>query len=38
MMMHLDFEVTDLEEAVESALDLGARLHPHQPQRTPCGS
>ena len=31
-MMHLDFEVTDLDEAVESALDLGARLHPHQPQ------
>lgn len=34
MMMHLDFEVVELDEAVESALELGARLHPHQPQDT----
>jgi catechol 2,3-dioxygenase-like lactoylglutathione lyase family enzyme len=32
MMMHLDFEVTDLEAAVAEALRLGAELPEHQPQ------
>lgn len=32
MMLHLDFEVTDLEEAVARALALGAELPEHQPQ------
>ena len=32
MMMHLDFEVSDLAEAVAHALELGAVLARHQPQ------
>ncbi len=32
MMVHLDFEVTDLAASVEHALDLGASLPDHQPQ------
>ncbi len=32
MMMHLDFEVTDLAAAVEHALELGATWCDHQPQ------
>ncbi|MBO3738813.1 VOC family protein [Actinoplanes flavus] len=32
MMVHLDFEVTDLEAAVAHALRLGAELPGHQPQ------
>ncbi len=32
MMMHLDFEVTDLDAAVEHALELGAQQADHQPQ------
>ena len=32
MMLHLDFEVTDLPSAVRHALDVGARLADHQPQ------
>jgi catechol 2,3-dioxygenase-like lactoylglutathione lyase family enzyme len=32
MMVHLDFEVTDLEEAVAHAVRLGAELPKHQPQ------
>ena len=32
MMAHLDFEVSDLEAAVEHALELGARLAEWQPQ------
>jgi catechol-2,3-dioxygenase len=32
MMVHLDFEVTDLEEAVAHAVRLGAQLPKHQPQ------
>jgi catechol 2,3-dioxygenase-like lactoylglutathione lyase family enzyme len=32
MMLHLDFEVTDLEAAVAEALRLGAELPEHQPQ------
>jgi catechol-2,3-dioxygenase len=32
MMLHLDFEVTDLEAAVTHALSLGAELPEHQPQ------
>jgi catechol 2,3-dioxygenase-like lactoylglutathione lyase family enzyme len=32
MMLHLDFEVTDLDTAVRRALDLGAELATHQPQ------
>jgi hypothetical protein len=32
MMVHLDFEVTDLDEAVAHALRLGAELPKHQPQ------
>ena len=32
MMLHLDFEVTDLDEAVAHALSLGAELPEHQPQ------
>ena len=32
MMLHLDFEVTDLERAVAHALSLGASLADHQPQ------
>ena len=32
MMLHLDFEVTDLEAEVARALELGAELPEHQPQ------
>jgi catechol-2,3-dioxygenase len=32
MMLHLDFEVTDLEAAVAQAVSLGAELPAHQPQ------
>ncbi|WP_323792682.1 VOC family protein [Nocardioides sp.] len=32
MMMHLDFEVSDLDAAVDHALELGASLPEHQPQ------
>lgn len=32
MMLHLDFEVEDLEAAVDHALSLGAELPEHQPQ------
>jgi catechol-2,3-dioxygenase len=32
MMMHLDFEVTDLDGAVAEAVRLGAELPEHQPQ------
>jgi catechol-2,3-dioxygenase len=32
MMMHLDFEVSDLEAAVAHALELGAQKAAHQPQ------
>lgn len=32
MMVHLDFEVSDLDAAVEHALQLGAVLPEHQPQ------
>ena len=32
MMLHLDFEVTDLEEAVAHATELGARAAEFQPQ------
>lgn len=32
MMLHLDFEVTDLEEATARAVALGAELAAHQPQ------
>lgn len=32
MMVHLDFEVTDLEAAVSEAVRLGAELPEHQPQ------
>ena len=32
MMLHLDFEVTDLDQAVALALSLGAELPEHQPQ------
>ena len=32
MMLHLDFQVTDLDEAVTAALALGAELPEHQPQ------
>ena len=32
MMLHLDFEVTDLESAVAHALELGATLAQYQPQ------
>lgn len=32
MMMHLDFEVSDLEAAVAHALELGAELADYQPQ------
>jgi hypothetical protein len=32
MMMHLDFEVTDLDAAVAEAVRLGAELPEHQPQ------
>ena len=32
MMMHLDFEVVDLDAAVTHALELGAKLADHQPQ------
>jgi catechol-2,3-dioxygenase len=34
MMMHLDLEVDDLEEAVAHALDVGAELAAYQPQET----
>ena len=33
MMVHLDFEVTDLDEAVAKALALGAELPEHQPHK-----
>ena len=32
MMLHLDFEVTDLEAETDRAVALGASLSPHQPQ------
>ena len=32
MMLHLDFEVTDLEAEVARAVALGAELPEHQPQ------
>ncbi len=32
MMLHLDFEVSDLDEAVAHAVRLGAELPEHQPQ------
>jgi hypothetical protein len=32
MMLHLDFEVTDLERETERAVALGATLPGHQPQ------
>jgi catechol 2,3-dioxygenase-like lactoylglutathione lyase family enzyme len=32
MMLHLDFEVTDLDAAVAHAVSLGAELPDHQPQ------
>jgi RimJ/RimL family protein N-acetyltransferase/predicted enzyme related to lactoylglutathione lyase len=32
MMLHLDFEVTDLDTAVRRAVELGAELADHQPQ------
>lgn len=32
MMLHLDFEVTDLEQAVSRAVSLGAAVAEHQPQ------
>jgi hypothetical protein len=32
MMMHLDFEVTDLDAAVAHAVGLGAQVPDHQPQ------
>ena len=32
MMLHLDFEVTDLEAATARAVELGAELAAHQPQ------
>ena len=32
MVMHLDFQVSDLGRAVEHALQLGAELSEHQPQ------
>ena len=32
MMMHLDFQVSDLPAAVDHALELGAELAEHQPQ------
>lgn len=32
MMLHLDFEVTDLEAETERAVSLGATLPEHQPQ------
>lgn len=34
MMMHLDFEVSDLDAAVASAVELGAQVTGHQPQET----
>ncbi|MEV6847781.1 VOC family protein [Actinoplanes sp. NPDC051411] len=33
MMLHLDFEVEDLEAAVAHAVELGAEVAGHQPQR-----
>ena len=33
MMLHLDFEVEDLEAAVGHAVELGAEVAGHQPQR-----
>ncbi|MGB3762141.1 MAG: VOC family protein [Ornithinimicrobium sp.] len=32
MMLHMDFQVTDLEKSVARALNLGAELPAHQPQ------
>ena len=34
MMLHLDFEVEDLDAAVDHALELGARVATYQPQET----
>jgi catechol 2,3-dioxygenase-like lactoylglutathione lyase family enzyme len=34
MMMHLDIQVDDLEEAVAHAVECGAELPSHQPQET----
>lgn len=34
MMLHLDFEVSDLDAAVAHAVELGATLAEHQPQAT----
>jgi hypothetical protein len=34
MMMHLDFQVSDLQEAVAAALELGAQEAEFQPQTT----
>jgi len=34
MMLHLDFEVTDLDTEVARALELGAELPEHQPQES----
>jgi hypothetical protein len=34
MMMHLDIEVDDLDEAVGHAVECGAELAPYQPQET----
>jgi hypothetical protein len=31
-MVHFDFQVGDLDDAVAEALELGATLAPHQPQ------
>ncbi len=33
MMMHLDLEVAELDAAVAHALELGATLAKHQPQK-----
>jgi hypothetical protein len=33
MMLHLDFEVVDLEAEVDRAVGLGAELPEHQPQQ-----
>lgn len=35
-MLHLDFEVEDLEAAVQDACELGAREAGYQPQETVC--
>ncbi len=36
MMMHLDFEVVDLDAAVAHALEVGAELADYQPQEDVC--